>query len=224
MDCETIREGRLEALYGEADERMLALVREHEAACSACSEETAAFSALRRDLARWTLFEPRVRPQPPRPLIPRWLAIAATVILAICGGLGLARPDFSWRDGGLRLAFGGRTNAPDGLLAETARQREDIAALRAVLSRLEQRTGRAAASTATLAPADVAALVRASEDRQLRAMESRLTAFGHRLDAQRRLDFARMSAGLVYLDQRSGRDAARTNELMGHVLQASQRR
>lgn len=225
MDCEFIREARLEVLYGEADQHTCDRVREHEASCPACARETAAFSALRRDLARWTIFEPRVPPAVTRPLIPRWLALAATVALALGGSLGLARPQLSWGDGTVRLGFGPRSAPSDGVVAEAARQRDEIEELRTAISRLEQRRlTPAVVPRSTLDHDEVATLVRASEERQLRVLESRLVAFGDRLSTQRRLDFARMSAGLAYLDQRSGRDAARTNELMGHILQVSERR
>jgi hypothetical protein len=45
-----------------------------------------------------------------------------------------------------------------------------------------------------------------------------------RSEAQRRLDLARMSAGLSYLDGRTGQQVARATELMGAVLQASQQK
>jgi glycosyltransferase involved in cell wall biosynthesis len=45
-----------------------------------------------------------------------------------------------------------------------------------------------------------------------------------RAEAQRRYDLARVSAGLSYLDGKTGQQVARTTELMGYVLQASQKR
>jgi hypothetical protein len=43
-----------------------------------------------------------------------------------------------------------------------------------------------------------------------------------RAEAQRRVDMARVAASLSYLDGRHGQQLARTNELMGYVLAASQ--
>ncbi len=222
MNCETLREARLEVLYGEASPETLALVRRHEQDCAVCREETAAFDAVRRDLASWTLAEPG-RLASARAFIPRWLVLAATLVLATGGALGLARPDLTWSQGSVRLSFGGSTLTPAAASAEIPRQRAEIEQLRAALARLEA-TPRPMARPVSLSEAEVATLLRASEERQKRAIEARLSAFGGQVETQRRLDFARMSAGLAYLDQRSGRDSARTNELMGYVLQASQRR
>ena len=41
---------------------------------------------------------------------------------------------------------------------------------------------------------------------------------------RRRVDMAQVAASLSYLDGRHGEQLARTNELMGYVLQASQKR
>jgi hypothetical protein len=41
------------------------------------------------------------------------------------------------------------------------------------------------------------------------------------MEAQRRVDLARVAAGLSYLDGRHGQQLARTNELMGYVLEAA---
>ena len=221
MDCESVREGRLEALYGEADGPTLELVRKHEAACALCREESAAFGALRRDLAQWTLFEPAAHRAVARPLVPRWLAVAATVLLALGGSLGLARPEVTWSDGSVRLSFGDRADA-SRTLAVDADRRQQIESLRAALERVEARP--LAAATSFSDRTDIEALLKSSEERQRRAFETRFETLSGQLATQRRVDFARMSAGLAYLDQRSGRDVARTNELMGYVLQASQRR
>lgn len=222
MDCESVREGRLEALYGEADAPTRELVRRHEAACAACREESVAFSALRRDLAQWTLFEPGLRKPLSRPLVPRWLAVAATLLIALGGSLGLARPELTWSDGSVRLSFGARNDPSRSLALEAAQQRQEIEGLRAALVRMEARSTPAPARASS--QVDLGAIVQASEERQRRAFEARFATLSSQLDTQRRVDFARMSAGLAYLDQRSGRDVARTNELMGYVLQASQRR
>ena len=60
----------------------------------------------------------------------------------------------------------------------------------------------------------------------VRRAEAVLTAgnFFHILRLQRRQDLAQVSASFAYLDGKSGLEAARTTELMGRVLQASERR
>jgi hypothetical protein len=66
--------------------------------------------------------------------------------------------------------------------------------------------------------------LRASETRQFERLDLRLASWNEKAEAQRRLDLARVAAGLSYLDGRHGQQLARTNELMGYVLEASQKR
>jgi hypothetical protein len=72
--------------------------------------------------------------------------------------------------------------------------------------------------------ADVHRLIRESEARQAVLFDAGLRTLAERSEAQRRDDMAQMTAGLSYLEGRTGLQVARTTELMGHVLQASQRR
>jgi len=67
-------------------------------------------------------------------------------------------------------------------------------------------------------------MIRASEQRQALAMRTSLLELGERTEARRRYDLARVAAGLSYLDGRAGQNVARTTELMGYVLEASQKR
>ena len=59
MDCETLRDDRLDFLYGEADSATRQRVLEHLAGCEACREEVNGFRQLRQDLRSWTLPEGR---------------------------------------------------------------------------------------------------------------------------------------------------------------------
>jgi hypothetical protein len=67
-------------------------------------------------------------------------------------------------------------------------------------------------------------MVRQSEARQDARFSARLAAFGEEAETQRRYDLARVSAGLSYLEGKTGQDVVRTTELMGYVLQASQQK
>jgi len=93
----------------------------------------------------------------------------------------------------------------------------------------------AAARESRPVPLDTAALLasldariderlRANESRQGERLEQRLVDWEERAEAQRRVDMARVAASLSYLDGRHGQQLARTNELMGYVLEASQKR
>ncbi len=206
MECTTVREQMLEALYGEAGEDTLRRVDEHLAVCAACRDEMAAFRRLRVDLKSYTL--PALTPGRPRWLRPAWnpgLPVAAALLLAV-GGASL------WRVSVLERR----------LLEQDARHAQALAELQAGL--------RAQARPAAAAPAEAALVLRLeelvtkSEERQDQRLAASLRDLSERSEAQRRYDLARMSAGLSYLDGRTGQRAARTAELMGYVLQAAERK
>ena len=67
-------------------------------------------------------------------------------------------------------------------------------------------------------------LIRESEARQTVVLDASLRGLAERSDAQRREDMAQVSAGFSYLEGRTGLQVARTTELMGHVLSASQKK
>jgi chromosome segregation ATPase len=63
--------------------------------------------------------------------------------------------------------------------------------------------------------------IRRSERAQGERLETTFADWEARMAAQRRVDLARVAAGLSYLDGRQGQQLARTNELMGYVLEAA---
>ena len=67
-------------------------------------------------------------------------------------------------------------------------------------------------------------LIRESEARQAVVLDASVRGLAERSDAQRREVLAQVSAGFSYLEGRTGLQVARTTELMGHVLQASQKK
>jgi hypothetical protein len=233
MECEGIRDERRQAdkmdvLYGEADAEVRARVEAHLAACAACRDEMRALRRVREDLRAWRL--PTARP-PAFTARPWWLpgrlAAAAALLLAAGAGIGLSGVETGYENGRLFLRLG-RNGAEvrRALAAQEARaleqerrQRQEIAALRAALE------GRPAATdvSALLARLDgrVDEKVRNSEARQSRRIEATLAEWTERVQAQRRLDLARVAAGLSYLDGQHGEQLARTNELMGYVLEAA---
>jgi anti-sigma factor RsiW len=203
----------MDVLYGEADAAVRARVGEHLAACPACREEMARLRALRRDLGAWRL--PVARPSftPRGVVLPRWLAAAAVLLLGFGAALGVT----------------GYVSLRRALVAQEARadelERQQREAVRALAATRETRP-------ATLDAAALLASVDARIDEKLRANESRqgerlsqhLVDWEERAEAQRRIDLARVAASLSYLDGRHGQQLARTNELMGYVLEASQKR
>lgn len=213
MDCKDVRDDMLDVLYGEASEEAARRVAEHRQACSACRDETAALARLRRDLAQWTL--PTTSPR--RGL--RLLQLAAGLLLAVGTALGLSGSELRFDQGRLSFRLGRGPDVQQVLREQEARHRTEIEALRVSLA------------TGAAAPRDEAALLRrvqelvdASEARQAQLFRAGLQDVAQRSDTQRRYDLARVGASLAYLDGKTGQQVARTTELMGYLLQASDKR
>ena len=202
MECKVLREEMMEALYGEAPAETVRAVEAHTAACETCREEWAALRRLRQVLGSWTLADgvPR-RARRPSPAPWLWL-MAAAILLATGGAVGFALAE-------ARLG--------SALDARDARQREEIAALRA-----EIKAGPALNEASLLDKVETR--IRLSENRQALLVREQLADLSDRTEAQRRYDLARVSAGLSYLDGKTGQNVARTTEVMGYLLQASQKR
>lgn len=209
MECDALREDLIDVLYGEASPAAVRRVEEHQAACPSCREEMAALHRLRGGLTAW-----KVPPGPGATLrrraVPRpaWLAAAAAVVLALGAG-------FVWSRSA--AAGPGGADVRRALEEQEARHHLEIEALKASFARS------ASESQATLLNR-MEDMIRESEARQTFALEASLADFSQKAEAQRRYDLAQVSAGLSYLDGKSGLQAARTAELMGHVLLASQKR
>ena len=219
MDCEKIGDERLQAdkldvLYGEADAEVRARCEAHLAGCPACRQEMQALAKLRRDLAAWQLPRPRLALSPRTFVVPRSLAAAAALLVGI--GLSLGASGYL----SLRRALAAQ-EARAAALEE--RQRRSAAALEQALA---QPRPAAADSDALLSRLDARLDERlaASERRQAQRVDLRLADWSARAAAQRRVDLARVAEGLSYLDGRHGQQLARTNELMGYMLDATAQR
>ena len=215
MDCERIGDERLQAdkmdlLYGEADADVRARLEQHLAGCAACRGELSGLSGLRRDLAAWQL--PRQRPAyTPRGLVvPRWLAAAAALLL----GMSLPLATTAWLT--TRRALAEQQARADGL--ERQQQRTQLALERA-LAQPQPVIDEGALQR--LVDQRVAEQLRTTELRQSQRLDTRFAEWRGRLDAQRRVDLARVAEGLSYLDGRHGQQLARQNELLSYVLDTS---
>jgi anti-sigma factor RsiW len=216
MECDAIRDQMLDVLYGEADAAAAASFEQHLSTCPACQEELTRLRELRSTLQAWTL--PRQRPSLRRFAPPRYFwaaAAAALVILALGGALGLAGIEMRLERGPVLVRLGGAPGA-----VSVSRVGDELPAIAPVA---------VPSSAATSGPQDefvlqrVEELIRQSEARQQLALRASLTGFEERSSRQRRYDMARVGAGLSYLDGKTGQHMARTTELMGYVLQASNR-
>jgi len=211
---ETLAGDKLDVLYGEADVATRARVEEHLAGCPACREELAALQALRRDLGAWRLPPSPLGFSPRGVVVPRWLAAAALLLMAFT----------------LTVSVSSHLSLRRALAAQQARaqqleqqQRESTRALAAARSQAPVATGDAAALLARV-DARLDERLRASEAAQLERLERQLVAWQERAEVRRRVDMAQVAASLSYLDGRHGEQLARTNELMGYVLEASEKR
>lgn len=225
MDCSDLKDDLLEVLYGEASAETRGRLQDHQRGCAACRDEWAAMQRVRRDLAEWRVpEEPSGRPT--RSLgarlgFSRGLAAAAVLLLSLGGAVGLSGIEFRFEKGPVHVHLGRRAQAEDvqrALAEQEKRHLEQVAALTHV-------------SAASPAPAGdeallrrVVELIQESEARQATTLRAGLRELSEQTAAQRRYDLARVSAGLSYLDGKTGQQVARTTELMGYVLQASQKR
>jgi hypothetical protein len=204
MGCTDLRGEMMDVLYGEATPAAARMVEEHVAVCAACREEMGALRRLRQDLSAWRLPE-SVRPRSRRAAAhTAWLlAAAASLLLCVGGGLGLVLAEARFKQ---------------VLDQHEARYREEMAAaIRASAAPASERGDEAVLGK-------VRELIRQSEAREAVRLNASLADLSERTDAQRRYDLARVSAGLSYLDGKTGQNVARTTELMGYVLQASEKR
>jgi hypothetical protein len=202
MACEEFRDSMLDALYGEAGGGARAW-EIHQQQCAPCGEEMRALRRLRRELGAWRV------PAPPRAGVAlrragAWMPVAAGIALGIAGSFAMV----------------GAQKRIDGLSAALHTQEQSH---RAEIEALKAAVG---ARPASAEPAldEVRRLIRESEARQAVVLDASLRGLAERSDAQRREDMAQVSAGFSYLEGRTGLQVARTTELMGHVLQASQKK
>jgi hypothetical protein len=220
MDCQEVREDRMDVLYGEASPEAQRRVEAHHASCASCREEFEELRSVRHALGSWRLPEqPRSLTQARR-LRPLYgLAAAAALLLALGGALRLSGAAFEYRTDAVTVRLGG--GDLDGrFAAQEARHQREIQELRVSLD--QARTAPRPTEAALLA--QVQQLMQENEQRQAVRFQSSLEELAARAEAQRRYDLARVSAGLSYLDGKTGQHLASTSELMGYVLQASDRR
>ena len=215
MDCDAIRDDMLDVLYGEGGEPAARRVEAHQAACGDCRRELADLRRLRGDLAHWRLPEGLgLRPAPPARArrLPFVLAAAASFVLGATA-LSLAGAELRYDASGFSLRVGRAADAR-ALADLERRHQQEMAALRAELASVRPLDERQVLRT-------VSDMIHESEARQDEARLASLRVLRERTETQRQYDLARMSAGLSYLDGKAGLQAARTTELVGHLLQAS---
>jgi hypothetical protein len=234
MDCSEFHEPIIEVLYGEADAETVRRVEQHISECDSCRGDINALRTVRRHMSAWKApgFARRHLRRPyAAPVSWRYLAAAATLILAIGGAAGLSGVEVRYDNGpwALRLGRSDRASAvmypePAPLTSHVVEQpvlEQNFEALRTTLQAdwLAGQTEREEALMRQLER-----MIRESEMRQASARQASISDLQRAMDTQRRYDLARITAGLSYLEGKSGANMARTTELMGYMLQASHRR
>jgi hypothetical protein len=222
MDCEQLRDERLDVLYGEADVATRGRVEAHLLTCETCRQEMDALRWVRGELKSWTLPEGRG----PSFVAPRrsqvWLPLAAGFLIALGAGLLLRGAELRHDKDGFALTIGRSDTGFQKALAEQesrALAREE--GYRREIESLKASVASAPALGDRALLAEVEERLRASEARQGGRLETSLVRLDEKQTAQRRYDMARIAAGLSYLDGRNGQHVARTTELMGYVLEAA---
>jgi len=221
MSCEQQLEDRLDLLYGEATPEIRERAEAHLAGCRDCKEELKELGRLRRDLQTWKLpanLGSRFKPSVWRPL-GAGLAAAALLLLAVGGILGWRGAEFRYEDGRLSARFG---PAPAVAELEEVLEEQERRHARQIETLSATLPGGSVAPDSSALLEEVRALILASEERQQRDMHQRLAAFSEQTARDRRYDLARISASLSYLDGQAGQHMARTTQLVGYMLQASE--
>ena len=217
MECAKLRDDTLDVLYGEADPEAHLRVHEHLLACEDCREEMASLRRLRRTLGEWHV------PQPSRPRNrsmtwpTRGLAAAAALLLCLGGALGLSGSELRFEEGRFAFRLGRGPDVERLLVEQRAAQQEQFRSVQAKMEQPDPARDRDLLRR-------VEALVRASESRQTLLLGTSLADLSEEARAQRRYDLARVAASLSYLEGSQGQQLARTSELMGYMLQASEKR
>ena len=224
MECDAFRDDLMDVLYGEADAETARRFNEHQSRCAACREEIASFRRVRHELEGWAV-APQRRLALPALLRPARLLAAAAAVFAIAGGaLVLAKGEIRYPNGQVALRLAAPSSEASDLrrlIAEQdARHQQAIAEVKASVLRPAAAPGGAPDREALLA--EIRRLIKESETRQATVFAASLGGLEERTEAQRRVDLAQVGATLAYLDGKNGMQAARTTELMGKVLLASQ--
>ena len=247
-NCEALRDDLVALLYDDGELAERSRARDHLARCVPCRAEYAELKTVRKELGGWTLPSSTTRTtavaDPPRAGV-RWfpagLAAAAGLILGIgvsMAGRSVLTPSSS-QAGPIASGQAPATlassegSAPrfvpydelrELLKTQEGRHQAELADLRQSIlqvsaSLVPQESS--LKSVSTVSPAVIEKLLRESEARQARLVETRLNGLKTQTDLQRQYDMAQIAAGLAYIDSRTGADAARTSELMKNLVRVT---
>ena len=249
LTCEALRDDIVALLYDDGEPAERSRARDHMAQCVPCRLEYADLKGVRKVLGGWDLplAATPVKPRPTFRWLPAGLAAAAGLVLGI--GVTVAgratflpnadqvtsnatnqAPSSSQPAPSLANAqFVSYDAVQEMLKNQEARHQAEIDDLRHSLIQVADSSAPAGAtrpagvlkSASNLSSMTIEKLLKASEDRQARMIEARLSGLRNETDLQRQYDMAQIAAGLAYIDSRTGADAARTSELMKNLVRVT---
>ena len=236
--CEALRDDIIALLYDDGDPAERSRARDHLAQCVPCRTEYSELKGVRKALGGWSLPVAATLPQP-RAMV-RWfpagLAAAAGLILGIGVAVAGRNTFFPSAEPGEVVAppaagastaqFVSYDQLQEALKTQESRHQAEIADLRRALTNVSETStgpisGAQLKSVSNASPETIERLLKASEERQARLFEARLSGLRTESDLQRQYDMAQIAAGLAYIDSRTGADAARTSELMKNLVRVT---
>ena len=250
MRCQD-KERLIAYLYGEdaPDERDA--VEGHLASCRACAAEIDGLRAARERLAEWQTPEVDlgfrvVRDAAPVRTgwrVPAWAARPAAAALVLAAGAAIANLEIRYAGDGWTIRSGWTSvpaSNPAAEVTAAAPSAPRDEAWREALAETERRlraefaaassgapaaaaTAPVAAATggASLGPAQIRALIEASERRQQRELALRITEVVQDMESQRRADLVQIDENLGHIE---GLTAARQREVMNYLVRVAEGR
>jgi hypothetical protein len=216
-------------------------VEAHLARCAACAAEIEGLRATRGTLSEWrapdvdlgfTIVR-QARP-PRRAWIPAWAALPAAAVLVLAAAAAIANLEVRYDQSGVTVRSGWNGSPDTAARIASAPAVPAETAWRTALAETERRLREefAAASSEPIAlretpagrrldPAQVRALIEASERRQQRELALRIREVVQDIEAQRRADLVQIDENLGQIE---GLTAARQREVMNYLVRVAEGR
>jgi hypothetical protein len=250
MRCQD-KERLITYLYGEDTAADREAVEAHLARCGDCDAEVDGLRAARGGLAEWQAPDValgfRLVREPARPAwrrwpLPVWAALPAAAALVLAAGAAIAHLEVRYDRDGVTVRSGWQRTlpavapAPQAIATAPATPRDD--AWKEALAETERRlraefasagapakpappASPPAAAAFRMDPAQVRALIEASERRQQRELALRITEVVQDIEAQRRADLVQIDENLGHIE---GQTAARQREVMNYLVRVAEGR
>lgn len=217
-DCAVYQERLVEAAYGELADVATELLAAHLAGCESCRAESDSLHATRR-LLRGALAAPSLDPSStvvvmPRmaPRSPRWLRLAAAAAILALVAVAFGRAEIVVGEGGTTVSFRVRGGGAEATSAAETTSAVVLAALRELRAR-----------DAQAREALPKALAQEFDRRDITLRESQDLALARlvdEIDRRRAQDLGFVLNQMGSLEQRTGVEMARTQQLLQYAVMA----